>query len=73
MVTTGDTFLHDDDGFEEDIVEVEFGDNLVSQARRNKPEYIKYAKTAKRIDVKKLKENIWKTLTDTTVRILIYL
>ncbi|CAG8446230.1 9591_t:CDS:10 [Dentiscutata heterogama] len=66
MVTTGDTFLHDDDGFEEDIVEGEFGDNLVSQARRNKPEYIKYAKTAKRIDVKKLKENIWKTLTDTT-------
>ncbi|KAF0520509.1 condensin complex component Cnd2 [Gigaspora margarita] len=66
MVTTGDTFLHDDDGFEEDIVEAEFGDNLVSQARRNKPEYIKYAKTAKRIDVKKLKENIWKTLTDTT-------
>ncbi|CAG8467834.1 1688_t:CDS:2 [Dentiscutata erythropus] len=66
MVTTGDTFLHDDDGFEEDIAEGEFGDNLVSQARRNKPEYIKYAKTAKRIDVKKLKENIWKTLTDTT-------
>ncbi|CAG8705336.1 15990_t:CDS:2, partial [Acaulospora colombiana] len=63
MVTAGDTFFQDDDGFEDEIIdEGEFGDNLVSQARRTKPEHIKFARTAKRIDVKKLKDNIWKTL-----------
>ncbi|CAG8633081.1 15355_t:CDS:10 [Acaulospora morrowiae] len=63
MVTTGDTFFQDDDGFDDEVIdEREFGDNLVSQARRTKPEYIKFARTAKRIDVKKLKDNIWRTL-----------
>ena len=29
-----------------------------------RPEFVNYAKTAKRVDVKKLKENIWKTLVN---------
>ena len=29
-----------------------------------RPEFVNYARTAKRVDVKKLKENIWKTLVD---------
>ncbi|KAF5355261.1 hypothetical protein D9758_006042 [Tetrapyrgos nigripes] len=36
------------------------------QSRRVKPEFVKYAKRAKRVDVRKLKENIWKGL-DITV------
>ena len=30
--------------------------------KRVKPEVVKYAKRAKRVDVRKLKENIWKGL-----------
>ena len=32
------------------------------QTRRVKPETVNYAKRAKRVDVRKLKENIWKGL-----------
>lgn len=32
------------------------------QTRRVRPEYVNYAKRAKRVDVRKLKENIWKNL-----------
>lgn len=32
------------------------------QTRRVRPEYVNYAKRAKRVDVRKLKENIWKGL-----------
>lgn len=32
------------------------------QTRRVKPEFVNYAKRAKRVDVRKLKENIWKGL-----------
>jgi hypothetical protein len=32
------------------------------QTRRVRPEVVNYAKRAKRVDVKKLKENIWKNL-----------
>lgn len=32
------------------------------QGRRIKPEFVNYAKRAKRVDVRKLKENIWKGL-----------
>ncbi|GAC74935.1 chromosome condensation complex Condensin, subunit H [Moesziomyces antarcticus T-34] len=34
----------------------------MQQLNRVKPEYVNYAKKAKRVDVKKLKENIWKEL-----------
>ncbi|KAI8883387.1 barren [Backusella circina FSU 941] len=41
-----------------------YGDALVtSQMKKTKPLYVNYARTAKRVDVKKLKENIWKALT----------
>lgn len=32
------------------------------QLKRTRPEFVNYAKKAKRVDVKKLKENIWKSL-----------
>jgi condensin complex subunit 2 len=32
------------------------------QRRRVRPEFVNYAKRAKRVDVRKLKENIWKGL-----------
>jgi condensin complex subunit 2 len=32
------------------------------QGRRIRPEFVNYAKRAKRVDVRKLKENIWKGL-----------
>lgn len=32
------------------------------QTRRVRPEFVKYAKRAKRVDVRKLKENIWQGL-----------
>ncbi len=32
------------------------------QLKRTRAEYVNYAKKAKRVDVKKLKENIWKSL-----------
>lgn len=31
-------------------------------AKRARPEYVNFAKRAKRVDVKRLKENIWKEL-----------
>jgi condensin complex subunit 2 len=32
------------------------------QTRKVKPEFVNYAKRAKRVDVRKLKDNIWKGL-----------
>ena len=36
-----------------------FGTMLVTQNRRVRPEYLQYARTAKKVDVRKLKEEIW--------------
>ncbi|CAO3628471.1 unnamed protein product [Cunninghamella blakesleeana] len=33
------------------------------QVKKTKPPYVDYARTAKRVDVKKLKDNLWKALT----------
>ncbi|KAJ8515716.1 hypothetical protein ONZ45_g6881 [Pleurotus djamor] len=63
----------DDDGFDAGIgsfagaeVDMDGEQDLLAatqgQSRRVKPEFVKYAKRAKRVDVKKLKENIWKGL-----------
>lgn len=38
---------------------IDFGTQLVSQNRRVRPEYMQYARVAKKVDVRKLKENIW--------------
>jgi condensin complex subunit 2 len=42
-----------------------FGSQLVTQqGRRLRPEYVNYARTAKKVDVRKLKENMWKGMSD---------
>ncbi|CAG8645366.1 7975_t:CDS:10, partial [Ambispora leptoticha] len=65
MVTHGETFFREDEyPFEE--VEGDYGNQLISQPKKIKPAFVKYAKTAKRVDVKKLKDNIWKTLADSS-------
>jgi condensin complex subunit 2 len=43
----------------------EFGTLL--RARRARPDYVNYAKTAKKVDVKKLKDNLWNILDLTEV------
>ena len=44
------------------IVEGEgaFGTQLVTQTRRLRPEYVQYARVAKKVDVRRLKEELWK-------------
>lgn len=37
-----------------------FGTQLVTQSRRFRPEYVQYARVAKKVDVKRLKEELWK-------------
>jgi condensin complex subunit 2 len=57
-----------DDGFDGDgaaMEDAEEQDLLAAtqgQTRRVRPEFVNYAKRAKRVDVRKLKENIWKGL-----------
>lgn len=47
-----------------------YGDSLITNHRlkKTRPLYVNYAKVAKRVDVKKLKENLWKVLTATQVK-----
>ena len=47
----------DNDAGEQDLLALTAG-----QTRRVRPEFVNYAKKAKRVDVRKLKENIWKGL-----------
>lgn len=37
-----------------------FGTTLVTQTRRIRPEYVQYARVAKKVDMRRLKEEIWK-------------
>jgi condensin complex subunit 2 len=39
-----------------------FGAQLVTQSRRTRPEYVQYARVAKKVDVRRLKEEIWRKL-----------
>ena len=69
-------FFHDDDddgpgfddGFDGDMAgtadpgEQDLLASTQGKTRRVRPEFIKYTKRAKRVDVRKLKENIWKGL-----------
>ncbi|KAF9330868.1 hypothetical protein BG006_006220 [Podila minutissima] len=41
----------------------DYASQLVSQPKRVKATFINFSKTAKKVDVKKLKDNIWKELT----------
>ncbi|KAF8451497.1 condensin complex subunit 2/barren [Terfezia claveryi] len=38
------------------------GTQMITANRRIRPEYVQYAKVAKKVDVRRLKENIWKEL-----------
>lgn len=37
-----------------------FGANLIAQSRRVRPEYVQYARVAKKVDVRRLKEEMWR-------------
>ena len=37
-----------------------FGSQLITQNRRVRPEYVQYARVAKKVDVRRLKEEIWR-------------
>ncbi|CCX35405.1 Condensin complex subunit 2 [Taphrina deformans PYCC 5710] len=58
----------DDDAFEDARQEFpiepasDFGSQLQTMGRKVKPEYVNYAKAAKKVDVRVLKENIWDKL-----------
>lgn len=43
-------------------LESAFGAQLVTQSRRFRPEYVQYARVAKKVDVRRLKEEIWQGL-----------
>ena len=47
-------------GSQEDGAEGAFGANLVAQSRRLRPEYVQYARVAKKVDVRRLKEEMWR-------------
>lgn len=36
-----------------------FGANLVAQSRRSRPEYVQYARVAKKVDIRRLKDEMW--------------
>ena len=42
--------------------ELDLMTTLAGSSRRVRPQYVNYTKKAKRVDVRKLKENIWKSL-----------
>ncbi|KHJ32534.1 putative condensin complex component cnd2 [Erysiphe necator] len=37
-----------------------FGNHLITQNRRQRPDYVQFARVAKKVDVRKLKEELWK-------------
>ncbi|KAL8697539.1 MAG: hypothetical protein Q9224_002261 [Gallowayella concinna] len=51
-----DGVLANADGSEEGA----FGTQLVTQSRRLRPEYVQYARVAKKVDVRRLKEEMWR-------------
>jgi condensin complex subunit 2 len=59
-----DTSLYHDN-YDDPEVSVLYGDELITNhsLKKSKLLYVNYAKTAKRVDVKKLKDNLWKALT----------
>lgn len=46
-----------------------FGTQLVTQSRRLRPEYVQYARVAKKVDVRRLKEEMWKGIGFEKVRV----
>lgn len=57
--------VYDGDGMgapDADVGEQDLLAATAGQTRRVRPQFVNYAKRAKRVDVRKLKENIWKGL-----------
>jgi condensin complex subunit 2 len=53
----------------QDLPPGSFGSQLVTQqGRRMRPEYVNYARTAKKVDVRRLKENMWKGMSGTLMK-----
>lgn len=46
----------------------DYASQLVSQPKRVKATFINFSKTAKKVDVKKLKDNIWKEMTQQSLK-----
>ena len=46
-----------------------FGTQLVTQSRRLRPEYVQYARVAKKVDVRRLKEEMWRGIGFNEVQI----
>ena len=46
-----------------------FGSQLVTQSRRLRPEYVQYARTATKVDVRRLKEEMWRGIGFPEVRV----
>ncbi|KAF9433267.1 hypothetical protein BGZ76_009672 [Entomortierella beljakovae] len=46
----------------------DYASQLVSQPKRVKASFISFSKTAKKVDVKKLKDNIWKEMTQQSLK-----
>lgn len=44
-----------------------FGSQLVTQSNRLRPEYVQYARVAKKVDIRRLKDEIWKGMGYTDV------
>lgn len=42
--------------------QLDFGSQILNQTRRTRPDYVQYARVAKKVDVRMLKENIWAEL-----------
>ena len=42
--------------------------HLVAQHKRSRPDYVQYAKVAKKVDVRRLKEELWRGITSKKVR-----
>ncbi|THW95319.1 barren [Aureobasidium pullulans] len=64
MLPAADTFDAAQSGVPNDLPpssqETAFGSNLITQSRRMRPEYVQYARVAKKVDVRRLKEEMWR-------------
>lgn len=49
-----------------------FGTQLVTQSRKLRPEYVQYARVAKKVDVRRLKEEMWRGIGYEQVCTLLY-
>jgi condensin complex subunit 2 len=66
MLTAFEDTSYYHDTYDDPETSVLYGDELITNhtLKKTKPLYVSYARTAKRVDVKKLKDNLWKALTE---------